>query len=134
MVGGQGFMNELIVAAGGVNIAADSPQRFPEMTREELLKAAPQVILLAAPGEPPPHSDDDPRLLPWRVFVTADGRNGRVCLVTSPNAQLNALDLDTKALELAKLIHPEITDWTLPPPGTAPAPAAAGSPPGGSGP
>jgi len=127
IVGGRGFMNEVIGAAGGTNVGGSVNEYFPEITREELIKMAPDVILIAAPEEPAARTLDDPRLADWLAIPTPAGKTGRIFLVTSPNAQLNSLDFDTETLLLAKIIHPEIRDWTLTAPaGSEPRKSSAG--------
>ncbi len=51
MTAGQGtFINEVIVGAGGVNIAADSDSSWPVLDMESIIVADPGVIILAPHG------------------------------------------------------------------------------------
>jgi iron complex transport system substrate-binding protein len=55
VAGGHSFVDDAIVAAGGENIAADSPQPYPQYSIERLLARAPEVIVVGAkPGMTPP--------------------------------------------------------------------------------
>jgi iron complex transport system substrate-binding protein len=46
VVGGQGYLNQLIVNAGGLNVFADVQQPYPTTTVEQLLKAEPEYLIL----------------------------------------------------------------------------------------
>jgi iron complex transport system substrate-binding protein len=48
VVGGGGFVDEAIRAAGGNNIAADSPQQYPQYSLERMLARAPDVIVVGS--------------------------------------------------------------------------------------
>ncbi len=48
---GQGtFTNELIFMAGGINIAADEPLRYPDLTDEYIIAENPKVIVVVSYG------------------------------------------------------------------------------------
>jgi len=107
VVGQRGFMDEMLTAAGGDNAGAELKQDFPEVTQEMIVRLAPDVILIAAPDEPPAQADDA-RLAKWRQLATPAGKTGRVYLVTDPNGQMASLELAASVRILAGLIHPEI--------------------------
>jgi ABC-type Fe3+-hydroxamate transport system substrate-binding protein len=46
-VGPKNFVNELIGWAGGVNILADSPVPYPLVSKEQMIKRDPEVIINA---------------------------------------------------------------------------------------
>ncbi len=46
VVGGQGFLNELIVKAGGLNVFASTEEDYPVMTPEAILNAQPEYIII----------------------------------------------------------------------------------------
>src|SRR5262249_5817347 len=55
VAGGRSFVDDAIVAAGGENIAADSPQPYPHSAVARPLSPAPEVLVAGAtPGMPPP--------------------------------------------------------------------------------
>ena len=46
VVGGGSFMNELITNAGAKNVFADKPEKYPEVTAEEVIASNPEYILI----------------------------------------------------------------------------------------
>lgn len=46
--GNNTFLNELITCAGGINIAADAPIRYPRFSIEEIVEMGPDFILVAS--------------------------------------------------------------------------------------
>ena len=42
------FAHSLLALAGGINVFADRPERYPELTDEELIRARPSVLLLGS--------------------------------------------------------------------------------------
>ncbi len=57
---GHGFLDELLVDAGGRNIAHNDLVQYPQISRETLLATAPRVIIV--PSDAPPDADV------WRTF------------------------------------------------------------------
>lgn len=49
-VGAKSFANEFIQHSGGINIFADTPVKYPRVSREEVLKKNPEVIVLVIMG------------------------------------------------------------------------------------
>lgn len=76
-VNGDTFASDMLVQAGGENVFAARPVRYPEVTAEQLAEAAPELVLLSS--EPFPfeesHADELARLtgLPRTCFALADG-------------------------------------------------------------
>lgn len=76
-VNGDTFVHALLAQAGGVNVLADRPARYPEVTAAELAAAGPDVVLLSS--EPFPftaaHADElaAETGLPRERFRLADG-------------------------------------------------------------
>ena len=50
-VGRKSFLNELITLAGGENIFADIDKDYPIISQEEVIKRAPELIILLHPGK-----------------------------------------------------------------------------------
>jgi iron complex transport system substrate-binding protein len=50
-VSGKSFVNDFIELGGGVNIFADAGPRYPEISREEVLKRDPDVIIMVTMGD-----------------------------------------------------------------------------------
>jgi ABC-type Fe3+-hydroxamate transport system substrate-binding protein len=55
-VGGDTFVSAMLAMAGGVNVLADAPARYPEVAPGALAAAAPDVVLLSS--EPFPFRDE----------------------------------------------------------------------------
>jgi iron complex transport system substrate-binding protein len=51
VVGGKGFLNDLIIKAGGKNAFALLPEKYPVITAEQFILAAPEYVLI------PTHND-----------------------------------------------------------------------------
>jgi iron complex transport system substrate-binding protein len=54
VVGGHSFVDEVIRAAGGANIAGDSAQPYPQYSVERMLARAPEVIVVGSHKGGPP--------------------------------------------------------------------------------
>ena len=82
-VAGRGtFLGELLEAAGGVNACPVDAVRYPTLSREALMRLAPEVIIELAP-----ELGDDPRgperlVAAWRALQVPAGRNDRVYVIT----------------------------------------------------
>ncbi|MBC5825487.1 MAG: ABC transporter substrate-binding protein [Candidatus Eremiobacteraeota bacterium] len=61
--GKNSFINDLIELAGGTNIAAGVDQPYPDLSAEAIVRADPQVIIVAGDT---PFGVDDRRREPWR--------------------------------------------------------------------
>jgi len=46
-IGAGGFVNELLVAAGGINVFGDVENPYPQVSVEQVVAAAPDIIILA---------------------------------------------------------------------------------------
>ncbi len=70
------FLHELVELAGGENIAAGTGKAWPELSKEALVAAAPDVIIEFAPGA---KDDDAKALLPWGALPNVPAvKNGRI--------------------------------------------------------
>ena len=73
VAGRASHLHDLIVAAGGENIAADSPQPFPKFSVEALIARAPEVIVVGS------HRESEPPRKPLERLTTVPAvRNGRI--------------------------------------------------------
>jgi len=104
-VGPQSFTNEFTRYSGGINIFNDTPGKHPRVSREEVLKRNPDVIMLVTMGDVTEREKEY-----WKKFkdlkaakfdriyiIDAD----KVCRPT-PNSFLAGLK------EVAALLHPEV--------------------------
>lgn len=53
VAGGRSFVDDAIAAAGGLDVAADSPLPYPQYSIERLLARAPDVIVVGSHGDAP---------------------------------------------------------------------------------
>jgi iron complex transport system substrate-binding protein len=106
MVVGRGtFMDEELAIAGAQNMGAASGEGYPTINRENLIALAPDVLLIAAPGEPPNQGAQDPRIIPWIDLPIPAARKNRIYLITDPNGELATLVIADQVRALARTIH-----------------------------
>jgi iron complex transport system substrate-binding protein len=104
-VGTNTFINELIVLAGGENVAAGSTA-YPRFNREQVLSFAPEVIIISSMTRGAAFEQIKAEWQSWPKIPAV--QNNRIAIVDSdlfdrPTPRL------VEALELlVKLIHPEI--------------------------
>ena len=105
-IAGNGtFVDEMLAIAGGQNVGSQVGANYPVINREVLINLAPDVLLIAAPGEPPSQGLADRRLAAWIDLPIPAARLGRLYLVTDPNCQLATLKIADLVRTLARLIH-----------------------------
>jgi ABC-type Fe3+-hydroxamate transport system substrate-binding protein len=107
--GSRTFVGEMITLAGGDDVAVGDS--FVELSRETMVKLAPDVLLIGDPGAPP-EIDHDPRLATWVTLPVPAARNQRVFLVTDGNSQMPSVDIGKQVQTLAELIHRNATPAT----------------------
>lgn len=109
LVAGPGtFFDEILVRMGGVNAFADAPTRYPQVSLEEVVARAPDVILELR-AEPVPADVAAALVRDWRQLPQVPAvRRGRVAVladdyVAIPGPRLPLLDRAMRAaLEAAK--------------------------------
>jgi iron complex transport system substrate-binding protein len=104
LCGGDCFMDEMITAAGGENVGAKAGHGFLEISRETLLKLAPDVLLIGA-SDQIAQMPNDPRLKDWRDFPVPAAAARRVYLITDGNSQMASVAIGRNVQALARLIH-----------------------------
>lgn len=103
MAAGPGtFVDELVTAAGGRNVLAGTGLRWPQLSLEEVLTRAPDVVIVgsAAAEDPAARLEGRPG---WRDVPAV--RTGRVHGVDPDRINRPGPGLDEAAAELARLIH-----------------------------
>jgi iron complex transport system substrate-binding protein len=104
-VNGNTFQDEMIRAAGGINIAAAELIRYPTLTYEQVVVRAPGVIIMTtmSPGE-----DYRSVVAGWARFTTVPAvRSGRIFVVDSDIVDRPSPRMVEGLEALARLFHPE---------------------------
>ena len=102
--GNRSFANDIIEAAGAKNIFSDLSSRFPQVSREEVIRRNPDVIFLVAMGDV-----NFKEKAEWQNFTAINAvKNGRIYFTgdnsfTDPTPR-SAADASEK---LAKILFPE---------------------------
>ncbi|MGZ3407470.1 MAG: ABC transporter substrate-binding protein [Polyangia bacterium] len=100
VVGGHSFVDEVIRAAGGANIAADSAQPYPQYSVERMLARAPEVIVVGS-------HKGGPTLEPLLAHASLPAvKNGRVHSVDGDLLFRPGPRLAEGVELLARLFHP----------------------------
>lgn len=106
-IGPDGFLNELIKIAGGVNVFEDARGEYPQISKESLLMRQPEVIieLHAAPMSDARQGEvrND-----WQVYnIIPAVRDGRIELLTDDFILIPGPRMAQTARRFAQAIHPE---------------------------
>jgi iron complex transport system substrate-binding protein len=99
------FQDELIASAGGINIAAGEPIRYPTLSMEEVIVRAPEVIVMTTMS----HDEDYHALTAeWSRFGSIPAvKTGRVFVVDSDIVDRPSPRIVEGLEALARLLHPE---------------------------
>lgn len=106
--GGKGFLNDMLTAAGGVNVFADLAQESVQATTELLLTRAPDVILEVREG--PVYGDAKVRqsVAEWgRLAAIPAVQRGRVLVVSGDGLVVPGPRVAQAVARLARALHPE---------------------------
>ena len=101
-VGGKNFIDELITAAGGDNVAASATQPWLNLPAEVVVAKAPQVIIEAGMGS---ERESGKRWSDLRSVPAV--REGRIYSYPSDKILRPGPRFGEASAELARLIHPE---------------------------
>lgn len=105
--GGLGFLHDMLVAAGGVNVFADLKQQSVQATTELLLTRAPDVILEVREG--PAYSSAQVRqaVADWSRLASVPAvKNGRVHVVSGEGLVVPGPRVAGAVARLARALHP----------------------------
>ncbi len=106
--GGRGFLHDMLVAAGGINVLADLAQESVQVTTELLLTRAPDVILELHEG--PVYSDAQRRraVTDWdRLASVPAVKAGRVHIVSGDGLVVPGPRVAQAVERFARVLHPE---------------------------
>lgn len=99
------FLNDLIRAAGGTNLAENEPITYPRWSLEEVIQRKPEVIIISSMERSGQFEKAKLNWLRWKNIPAV--QKGRIYLINSdlvdrPSPRI-ILGLET----LARIIHPE---------------------------
>jgi iron complex transport system substrate-binding protein len=99
--------HDIIELAGGRNLAEDQPITYPRLSLEEVIKRAPEVIIISSMDKGGEHERARREWFQWHAIPAV--QKGRVYLINSDLIDRAAPRIIDGLEEMAKLIHPEIT-------------------------
>lgn len=103
-VGQHAFITEAIEAAGAISVTGDIPQQWPRVSLEEVVRRAPDTILLIKGGH---------QTLPLSAFKTRPGWNRMRAVLENRFIEVDARVQHSSPVvfdaleELARVLHPE---------------------------
>ena len=99
------FPDEIITLAGGINIAHESPVRYPRYNREEVVRQNPDVFILTAMGE-----STDAEKKEWGKYTDLKAVKNTRIFILDARRTCNPTPVNfVEALEMtAKILHPEL--------------------------
>jgi iron complex transport system substrate-binding protein len=104
-VGKGSFADDLIHLAGGENIAAGEGRMYPRLGLEEILRRAPEVIIISSMN---PKGSYDKLLQEWARWKTIPAvQNSRIHLIDSDLIDRPSPRIIDGLEEMARIIHPE---------------------------
>jgi len=105
--GRQSFLHDLIIKAGGENIAAFRPSRWALLGSEELVKSAPEMIVILAPDQKAFTATRE-RFLKKAIFKSLPAIiHGRLAWLDEDSASRFGPRLVKTLEDLARFLHPE---------------------------
>ena len=108
-VEGKSFLSELIAIAGGKNIFDDIEQSYPQVSKEALLKRAPEIIIEALPGEQLSSRKRQQLTADWKIMANLPAvRKEQIRFLTEDYILIPGPRMGQAAEKLAKAIHPEV--------------------------
>jgi iron complex transport system substrate-binding protein len=103
-VGKGSFADDLIRLAGGENIAGKDKEVYPRFGMEEILKRAPEVIVISSMN---PKADYQKTFQEWARWKTIPAvKNGRIHLIDSDLLDRPSPRIVDGLEELARVLHP----------------------------
>ncbi len=104
-VGKGSFAHDLIILAGGENIAGNDNGAYPRLGMEEILRRAPEVILISSMNPKGDYSRVIQEWSRWRMIPAV--KNGRIHLIDSDLIDRPSPRIIDGLEEMARLLHPE---------------------------
>lgn len=104
--GGVGFLHDLVTLAGGDNVMADVKREGLQLSLEQLLTRAPEVVIELRGGEGWSAERMTRERQTWQRAQIPASRTGRVHIVTDPSLVIPGPRVANAARVLADLLHP----------------------------
>jgi iron complex transport system substrate-binding protein len=105
--GGRGFLHDMLVAAGGVNVFADVAAESVQASTEMILTRAPDVIIELRTAEMLEADDRAQELTVWSALASLPAvRNRRVHLLTRKGLAVPGPGVADSTEEFTKVLHP----------------------------
>ena len=104
-VGPGSYIDDLIKIAGGVNIAASATTAYPQLSAEQIVKADPEIIVLAADAYSAKPADVAARS-GWSAIAAV--RSGRIATMAPNLINRPGPRVGDAAEAYARIVHPEL--------------------------
>ena len=104
--GAESYLNDLIVQAGGINIAGDIPRLWLNLTLEQVIHEDPDVIIVLAKDQESFRSSRDKLLADSRLNQIAAVRSGNIRFLDENMASRFGPRLFRALDGLARILHP----------------------------
>jgi len=106
--GGIGFLNDILEAAGGVNVFSDVQQESVQPSQETLLARAPEVIIEVRSGRADAATDVLGERSAWSPLASMPAvRNGRIHFLSGAQYVVPGPRVGLAAEQIARTLHPE---------------------------
>lgn len=112
--GGRGFLHDMLEAAGSTNIFADSAAESVQVSAEQILKRAPEVIIELRSTDSLSPKEQQAEIASWSALASVPAiRNKRVHLLVGKETVVPGPLVAEGVEAFARLLHPTVT-WPSP--------------------
>ncbi len=109
VAGGHSFLSEILKVAGGKNVYEDSEQNYFNISAEQVLSKAPEVIIEFRCGENLTQRQLDALFLDWKALETVPAvQKSRVYFILESYGMRPGPRIYKVAQKIATLLHPEV--------------------------
>jgi iron complex transport system substrate-binding protein len=104
-VGKGSFADDLLHLAGGENIAGKEKEMYPRLGMEEILRRAPEVILISSMNPKAEYHKIFQEWARWKIIPAV--RDGRIRLIDSDLIDRPSPRIIDGLEEMARILHPQ---------------------------
>lgn len=109
VAGGSSFLTEILRLAGGKNVFEDSAQNYFEISAEQVLSKAPEVIIEFRCGEDLTQKQLDALFLDWKALDSIPAiQKSRIYFILESYGMRPGPRICNIAQKIATLLHPEV--------------------------